>query len=127
MTYQSLNPATGKLLKTFEEISDKQLEMKMAAAVKCFAVWRKKSFDERALIVNKVEALMLELKEALAQNMSIEMGKRIAEARGEVEFSSHIFELLRKKCRTFFNTNILASGYRRSPYGKQLDWRVVRG
>ena len=26
MTYQSLNPATGKLLKKFEELTDKELE-----------------------------------------------------------------------------------------------------
>ena len=32
MTYQSLNPATGKLLKKFEELTDKQLEIKIAAA-----------------------------------------------------------------------------------------------
>ena len=36
MTYQSLNPATGKLLKKFEELSDKQLEEKLATAEKCF-------------------------------------------------------------------------------------------
>ncbi len=34
MTYQSLNPATGKLLKTFEETSNKELEAKLAAAAK---------------------------------------------------------------------------------------------
>ena len=36
MTYQSLNPATGKLLKKFDELTDKQLEDKLAAAEKCF-------------------------------------------------------------------------------------------
>ena len=30
MTYQSLNPATGKLLKKFEELTDKELETKIA-------------------------------------------------------------------------------------------------
>ena len=33
MTYQSLNPATGKLLKKFEELTDKELETKIATAV----------------------------------------------------------------------------------------------
>jgi len=34
--YQSLNPAAGKLLKKFDELTDKQLEDKLAAAEKCF-------------------------------------------------------------------------------------------
>ena len=101
MTYQSLNPATGKLLKTFEEISDKELEVKIAAAASCFTLWRKKSYAERAVIVNKIAALMLDQKEALAHTMSIEMGKRIAEARGEVEFSSHILSYYAKNAERF--------------------------
>ena len=40
MAYQSLNPATGKLLKTFVELSDKQLEEKLAMAEKCFKSWK---------------------------------------------------------------------------------------
>ena len=34
MTYQSLNPATGKLLKKFDELTDKELETKIAAGCK---------------------------------------------------------------------------------------------
>ena len=33
MTYQSLNPATGKLLKAFEDLTDEELETQIAAAV----------------------------------------------------------------------------------------------
>ncbi len=40
MPYQSINPATGDLLKTFPEMTDAQLHAKMAAAAACFAVWR---------------------------------------------------------------------------------------
>jgi succinate-semialdehyde dehydrogenase/glutarate-semialdehyde dehydrogenase len=36
MTYQSLNPATGKLLRKFEELTDKELESKMRAV----SAWR---------------------------------------------------------------------------------------
>jgi len=32
MAYQSINPFDGKILKTFEELSDAQLETKLAAA-----------------------------------------------------------------------------------------------
>ena len=53
MTYQSLNPATGKLLKKFDELTDKQLESKLATAAKCFETWQHKTYAERAVIVAK--------------------------------------------------------------------------
>ena len=56
MSYQSLNPATGKLLKKFEEITDKQLEEKLGAAAACLAIWRHKSYAERAVILPRSRA-----------------------------------------------------------------------
>src|SRR5580693_3842578 len=90
MTYQSLNPATGKILNTFEELTDKQLETKIAAAASCFETWRHKTYAERAVIVAKAAAIMQAKVDAFAHTMTLEMGKRISEARGEVEFSSNI-------------------------------------
>lgn len=101
MAYQSLNPASGKLLRTFDEITDEQLEEKLVAAAGCFAIWRHKSYAERAAIIAKVAGLMLENKEALATTMTIEMGKRLADARGEVEFSSAILTYYAENAERF--------------------------
>ena len=101
MAYQSLNPATGKLLRSFDEITDQQLEEKLAVAAGCFAIWRHKSYTERAAIIARVAGLMLEHKEALATTMTLEMGKRIADARGEVEFSSAILTYYAKNAERF--------------------------
>jgi succinate-semialdehyde dehydrogenase/glutarate-semialdehyde dehydrogenase len=76
MTYQSLNPATGKLLKKFEELTDKELETKIAAAATCFKTWRNKTYAERAVIVAKASALMRAKADELAHTMTLEMGKR---------------------------------------------------
>jgi len=86
MAYQSLNPATGKLLKKFDELTDKQLEEKLATAEKCFETWKRKSYAERAVIVAKAAALMHDRVDEFAHTMTLEMGKRISEAKGEVEF-----------------------------------------
>jgi len=90
MTYQSINPASGKLLQSFDEISDAELETKLAAAAACYETWRHTSYAERAVIIARVGALMHEKVEELAHIMTLEMGKRITEACGEVEFSSRI-------------------------------------
>ncbi len=46
MTYQSINPNTGKLLKSFEHLSEAQLETKLAAADACFQIWKHKTYVE---------------------------------------------------------------------------------
>jgi len=101
MAYQSLNPATGKLIKKFEELTDKQLEEKLATAAKCYETWKRKSYADRAVIVAKAAKLMHEQAEAFAHTMTLEMGKRIGEARGEVEFSSNILAYYAKNAERF--------------------------
>jgi succinate-semialdehyde dehydrogenase/glutarate-semialdehyde dehydrogenase len=88
--YQSVNPATGKVVKTFATLTDPQLEEKLATAARCFATWRHTSFAARAAIVAKAAALLHQRTEEFARTMTLEMGKRISEARGEVEFSAQI-------------------------------------
>ena len=90
MTYQSVNPFDNKLIKSFEEITDKQLEQKMVTATACFESWRHTSYAHRAKIIARAAVLLHEQAEHFAQIMTMEMGKRISEARGEVEFSSQI-------------------------------------
>jgi succinate-semialdehyde dehydrogenase/glutarate-semialdehyde dehydrogenase len=101
MTYQSLNPFNGELVKSFEDISDAQFETKLATAQTCFETWRHKTYVERASIIGKAAQLMRDQSEALAHTMTLEMGKRINEARGEVEFSSRILAYYAKNAERF--------------------------
>src|SRR3984957_14502594 len=99
--YQSTNPATGKVLKKFETLTDAELETKIVTAAKCFETWRHKSYAERAVILNKAAGILHERAEEFANIMTLEMGKRISEARGEVEFSSNILSYYAKNAERF--------------------------
>lgn len=99
--YQSTNPATGKVVKKFDTLTDKELETKIAAAAKCFETWRHKTYAERAVIIAKASKLLHEKADEFAHIMTIEMGKRIGEARGEVEFSSNILAYYAKNAEKF--------------------------
>ena len=101
MAYQSLNPATGKLLQKFDELTDNQLEAKLATAEKCFNTWKLKTYAERAAVITKAAVLMHERVDELAHTMTLEMGKRIAEAKGEVEFSANILAYYAKNAERF--------------------------
>ena len=101
MAYQSINPFNGKTVQTFETVSDSELEDKLAAAACAFQKWRKIGYAERAKIVAKVGELMLTHVDDLARTMTLEMGKRISEARGEVDFSARILSYYAKNAEKF--------------------------
>lgn len=99
--YESVNPFTGKTLKTFVETTDAQLEAKIAAAQACYETWRHKTCAERAVVVAKAAALLHARCDEFARLATTEMGKRIGEARGEVTFSADILAYYAKNAERF--------------------------
>ena len=101
MEYESVNPFDGKTLKTFLEFTDPQLEQKLATAQACYDIWRLKSYAERAVVVAKASKLMQAQVDRFARLATLEMGKRIDEARGEVQFSADILGYYAKNAERF--------------------------
>jgi len=101
MTYKSANPYDGKILKTFEEFTDKQLESALETAETCFESWRHTTFTERATVVAKAAAIMRAHVNELARLVTLEMGKLIDEARGEVVLSADILDYYAKNAECF--------------------------
>lgn len=101
MSYQSLNPYDGKVLKTFDALTDQQLEAAITTAATCFQTWRHTTFAERALVMAEVAGLMNAKVNELARLVTLEMGKRIDEARGEVAFSAKILAYYAKNAERF--------------------------
>ena len=100
-TYQSINPNTGKLFKSFESLNDAQLESALADSESCFQTWKHKTYAERAVILNKAAALMHAHVHHFAKLATLDMGKRISEARGEVMFSADILAYYAKNAESF--------------------------
>src|SRR3989338_806051 len=75
MPIQSKNPTTEEVLKTFEEISDKELEKKLALADKAFKSWKKTSFKERAVLMLKLGEYLRVHAEEFSKLQMLEMGK----------------------------------------------------
>jgi succinate-semialdehyde dehydrogenase/glutarate-semialdehyde dehydrogenase len=75
MSIATTNPATGVVLKTFEPISDAELEEKLQRAVEAFGAFRKTSFASRAALMVKAAEILEADKEKFARIMTTEMGK----------------------------------------------------
>jgi succinate-semialdehyde dehydrogenase/glutarate-semialdehyde dehydrogenase len=92
MTYQSINPYNGILLKTFEELTDPQLEAAINGAEQCFKTWRHTSFKERSAVLKRAAAILRSRVEEFARPITLEMGKLLEESRGEVALSADIID-----------------------------------
>jgi succinate-semialdehyde dehydrogenase / glutarate-semialdehyde dehydrogenase len=102
MPYQTVNPFNGEVVRTFDQHTDQQMEQMLANADQTFRnIWSKKPVWDRAKIVGKAASLMLEQKEKFARLATLEMGKRIAESRGEVELSASILKYYADNAETF--------------------------
>ncbi|HVB21604.1 MAG TPA: NAD-dependent succinate-semialdehyde dehydrogenase [Ktedonobacteraceae bacterium] len=85
MSIQTIQPATGEVLETFESYSAAQINEVLDEARNAFTRWRETTFAERGAILHKVAAHLREHKEELAATATEEMGKPIVEAEAEVE------------------------------------------
>lgn len=92
MSIQTINPNTNTLVKSFEEMTDKAVNAAVTQAEKAFATWRKTSYKERAELLNKVAQMMRRKKDFLAALITLEMGKLISQAEGEIDLSANIIE-----------------------------------
>jgi len=101
MPYSSVNPATGEVLKTFAEHSDNQVMNALSAADRAFRSWAGRAFSERSRIIGRSAQILLEKKEKLARLATLEMGKRIAESRGEVELAASIMQYFADNAEIF--------------------------
>lgn len=101
MGYQSINPFDGVLIESFDPLADAKLEQRLAAADACFKTWKLTSYKERAAIIGKAAEILHERADEFARIMTLEMGKRITEARGEVEFSARIMAYYAKNAEEF--------------------------
>ena len=110
MAYQSTNPYTGKVEKTFDDISPAQLEEKLQRADDCFKNdWQERSFAARAVILKSAAALMRERAQAFAELITLEMGKLIPQSLGEVALSAAILDYYADHAETFLATEQLTT------------------
>jgi len=93
MAYQTINPFTEELVKSFREHTDAQLEAIIAKAEETYANdWSLRSLAKRKAIVKKAASILREKLDEFATPITIEMGKLFREAQGEVELSADILD-----------------------------------
>jgi succinate-semialdehyde dehydrogenase / glutarate-semialdehyde dehydrogenase len=83
MAIQTINPATGKILKTFAALSPNEIETRMRTAHDAFPVWSHTPLAERIKVVARAGELLDQRKDEYGRLMTLEMGKLFVAAREE--------------------------------------------
>jgi succinate-semialdehyde dehydrogenase/glutarate-semialdehyde dehydrogenase len=84
MAITTTNPATGETIREFDELTDEQVEEKLARAAEAFRSWRTSSFADRAALLRRAADILDDEAAELGRTATIEMGKTLASAVAEV-------------------------------------------
>lgn len=111
-TFISRNPANDQVLAEYGQHTDEQVLAAVAEADSGFRTWRNTSVAERSKILVRVAELYRRNQATLAEIISLEMGKPIKQAYGEVSVSADIYEYYARNAEHFIADEdlVVASG-----------------
>jgi succinate-semialdehyde dehydrogenase / glutarate-semialdehyde dehydrogenase len=137
--FKSINPYNQSVIAEFPVLDNAGIQKKLDAATSAYKNWRKESFENRATLMMKVAKILHQNKEEYARTITLEMGKAINEARGEVEKCAGACEYFAQHSERILADQAIATeakksyvGYR--PMGAVLAimpwnfpfWQVIR-
>jgi succinate-semialdehyde dehydrogenase/glutarate-semialdehyde dehydrogenase len=91
-TYVVRNPATGEVIADVAKAGAQETHQAVRSAETAFPAWRVLTAKERGTRVRRWGELMLEHRDALAELLTREQGKPLAEAKGEVAYAASFLE-----------------------------------
>lgn len=92
MAYQTINPFTNKVVKTYENHDDAYVEDALTKAHALYKKWRNEPIEDRAKILHQVSQYFTDHTDELARVLVEDMGKLFTEAQGEVAICAAIAE-----------------------------------
>src|SRR6266852_6325406 len=139
MAIATVNPATGQLVKTFEPLTDSQIQQKLQRAADTFAKYRKAPFADRARMMMKAAVILESEKETYARIMTTEMGKTFRSAVDEAVKCAWVCRYYAENAERFLADEVVETTASRSyiryqPLGAVLAvmpwnfpfWQVLR-
>ena len=114
MAITSINPATGEEIKTFESLTDEQIDEKLELATRAFRRYWKTPFSDRAKKMVRAAEILEEEKEEFARLMASEMGKTFTAAVAEAEKCAWVCRYYAENAERFLSDEAAETGAARS-------------
>jgi succinate-semialdehyde dehydrogenase/glutarate-semialdehyde dehydrogenase len=111
---ETINPATGERVCEYAETSPPEVAGVLHRADAAFRSWRSVPFPERAAKMRRAGAILRERKDRYARLMAVEMGKPLAQGRGEAEKCAWVCEYYADHAEAFLSPEPVATDASRS-------------
>lgn len=98
-TIAVVNPATREVIGSVPDMARAETRAAIEAAERAFGPWKRKTHAERASLLESWHGLMLENLEELAQLLTLEQGKPLDEARGEIRYGASFVKWFAEEAR----------------------------
>ncbi len=105
--FNTIDPTTGKIIKSYETLSDEQVDGKIELAHKTYDIWKDSSFSRRRELLQKVGKTLIDQRQNLASIMTTEMGKRINEGLAEIDKCALVCEYYAKNSKALLKNEII--------------------
>lgn len=112
-TFSTVNPATGKALSTYAEMTESEISDKIARAKRAYPEWKKDYERRRKYMYNLIEHLRSH-KTEMAKVATSEMGKTMKESIGEIEKCAWVLEFYADHGDSFLSDEVLNTDARKS-------------
>lgn len=96
------NPATGEIIGSAPDFGRSETAQAIDAAYTAFESWRTRTPDERAHYCRAMHDALMDHQDALAELLTLEMGKPLAEAKGEIAYGAAFFQWFAEEARRIY-------------------------
>ncbi|MDA3860436.1 MAG: NAD-dependent succinate-semialdehyde dehydrogenase [Melioribacteraceae bacterium] len=107
MAIETINPTNNKLVKSFEKMSNEQVNKIITNSENTYKEWRTTTFENRANLLLKTANVLRKNKAKYAEIMTLEMGKPITQSIGEVEKCAWVCEYYAENVELMLNNEII--------------------
>ena len=104
--FEVSNPSTGETIASVPNMGAAETAAAIAAAASALEQWRAKTGKERSVILKRWFDLIMTEQEALAQLLTMEQGKPLAEARGEIAYGASFIEWFAEEAKRAYGETI---------------------
>lgn len=107
-TFDVCSPATGQRLATLPRMDDTEVDAAVQAANRAWPKWRQTTAKERSKVLQKMHSLMELYRDDLATILTLEAGKPLAEAKGEINYAMSFLEIYAEEAKRVSGQTIQA-------------------
>ncbi|WBU64508.1 NAD-dependent succinate-semialdehyde dehydrogenase [Paracoccus aerodenitrificans] len=105
-TFEVINPARGDVIAEVADLSRAEVARAIEAAAEAMKDWKARTAKERAQIMRKWYDLMMENQDDLGRILTAEMGKPLAEAKGEIAYGASFIEWFGEEAKRVYGETI---------------------